>query len=146
MSTFPMGWTQPIPHRLNSLPRVTFLSNLEPPHGNYTPQVNRKFSETVKQLPDDRVHENLRRVGTIGVKLGMTTLWDSWGEMVPVTIVALDRVQVVHIKESNEEGFKQVQMGSGAPNMKKINKPTLGHFMKARVPPKKHLVEFKVSD
>ncbi len=43
----------------------------------------------------------MRRIGSIGVKLGMTTLWDNWGDMVPVTAVALDRVQVVQIKESN---------------------------------------------
>ena len=43
----------------------------------------------------------MRRVGTLGVKLGMTTLWDRWGDMVPVTIVLLDRVQVVQIKPPN---------------------------------------------
>jgi len=37
-------------------------------------------------------------MGTLGVKLGMTTLFDKWGDVVPVTIVLLDRVQVVQIK------------------------------------------------
>ena len=37
-------------------------------------------------------------MGTMGVKLGMTTLYDQWGDVVPVTIILLDRVQVVQIK------------------------------------------------
>ena len=40
----------------------------------------------------------MRRMGTLGTKLGMTTLFDKWGDMVPVTIILLDRVQVVQIK------------------------------------------------
>lgn len=40
----------------------------------------------------------MRRVGVIGVKLGMTTLWDDWGRMVGVTAIELDRVQIVQIK------------------------------------------------
>jgi large subunit ribosomal protein L3 len=37
-------------------------------------------------------------MGSIGVKLGMTTMWDRWGHMVPVTIIELDRCQVTQIK------------------------------------------------
>lgn len=40
----------------------------------------------------------MRRMGTLGIKLGMTTLWDKWGHMVPVTVIELDRVQVVQVK------------------------------------------------
>lgn len=29
----------------------------------------------------------MRRMGTLGVKLGMTTLWDKWGSLVPVTVI-----------------------------------------------------------
>lgn len=45
----------------------------------------------------------MRRMGTLGMKLGMTTLFDKWGDIVPVTIVLLDRVQIVQIK-SPESG------------------------------------------
>lgn len=41
----------------------------------------------------------MRRMGTLGVKLGMTMLWDKWGRLVPVTVIELDRVQVVQVKE-----------------------------------------------
>lgn len=50
----------------------------------------------------------------MGVKLGMTTLYNRWGETVPVSIVLLDRVQVVQIKPPEPgNNFYQVQLGSG---------------------------------
>ena len=89
---------------------------------------------------------SLRRMGSIGVKLGMTTMWNRWGHIVPVTVVELDRVQVVQIKPPVEGNhFWQVQMGFGEKNMKKITKPLLGHYIKAGVPPKRRLMEFRVS-
>lgn len=56
----------------------------------------------------------MRRMGTLGIKLGMTTLWDKWGHMVPVTVIELDRVQVVQVKKPIfESQYYQVQMGIG---------------------------------
>lgn len=88
----------------------------------------------------------MRRMGTLGLKLGMTTMYDQWGDIVPVTIVLLDRVQVVQIK-APEPGntFYQVQMGIGEKSIKRANKALLGHYLKARVPPKQKLAEFPVS-
>lgn len=88
----------------------------------------------------------MRRVGTLGVKLGMTTMWDKWGHLVPVTIIELDRSQVVQIKEPlHDNDYYQVQMGIGEANHKRIPKALLGHFVKSGVPVKKVLAEFKVS-
>lgn len=85
-------------------------------------------------------------MGAIGVKLGMTTMWDRWGHMVPVTIIELDRCQVLQIKQPVHNNlYYQVQMGSGQANYKKISKPQMGHFIKSGVPPKKYLAEFTVS-
>ena len=41
-------------------------------------------------------------MGCLGIKMGMTILWDDWGKMVPVTVVELDRVQIVQIKKIDE--------------------------------------------
>ncbi len=38
-------------------------------------------------------------MGTLGVKIGMTTMFDQWGDIVPVTAIQLDRVQVVQLKK-----------------------------------------------
>ena len=56
----------------------------------------------------------MRRMGSLGIKLGMTTMFDKWGDIVPVSIVMLDRVQVVQIKPPIDDNkFYQVQMGTG---------------------------------
>ena len=82
----------------------------------------------------------------MGIKLGMTTMWDRWGHMVPVTALELDRVQVVQIKKPVDGNtLFQVQMGLGQANLKKITKPMLGHYVKNRIPPKRVLCEFPVS-
>ena len=127
----------------------TFDENAEkwrkhaPTYGNYTKQINKQLGA---QLEEFEGNEELRRMGTMGVKMGMTTLYDSWGYTVPVTVVLLDRCQVVQIKQPNEGNkFHQVQMGLGQKNIKKCNKAELGHFLKAKVPPKQHLAEFPVS-
>ncbi|CAM6006013.1 unnamed protein product [Sphagnum balticum] len=88
----------------------------------------------------------MRRMGTLGIKLGMTTLWDRWGDMVAATIILLDRVQITQIKPPLEGNiFYQVQMGIGSRRIKRVNKAAMGHFLKARVPPKQALAEFPVS-
>lgn len=88
----------------------------------------------------------MRRMGTLGVKLGMTTMYDQWGDIVPVSIVLLDRVQVVQIKEPEDgNSFHQVQLGIGQKRIKRTNKAMLGHYLKARVPPKQKVAEFPVS-
>jgi large subunit ribosomal protein L3 len=85
-------------------------------------------------------------MGTMGIKLGMTTMYDQWGDIVPVTVVQLDRVQVVQIKNPEEGNkFYQVQMGIGEKRIKKTNKAMMGHYLKSRVPPKLKLTEFPVS-
>jgi large subunit ribosomal protein L3 len=59
-------------------------------------------------------YEELRRMGTLGMKLGMTIMYDKWGNIVPVTIVLLDRVQVVQVKNPEPGNtFYQVQLGIG---------------------------------
>jgi large subunit ribosomal protein L3 len=82
----------------------------------------------------------------LGIKLGMTTLWDRWGHIVPATVIQLDRSQVIQIKKPvRNNSLYQVQIGCGEANLKKVNKPLMGHFLKSRVPPKRHISEFRVS-
>ena len=81
-----------------------------------------------------------RRCGIIGKKLGMTTAWDQWGKMIPLTAIELDRVQVIRVEKPRaNEKYWNVQIGMGAANLKKITKPQLGHFMKYKVPPKRNV-------
>lgn len=105
----------------------------EPVYGNYTRQINQRLPA----LSEFEGNEKMRRVGTLGMKLGMTTLYNSWGDTTPVTVILLDRVQVVQIKSpGNGNPFHQVQLGIGEKKIKQLNKAEIGHFMKSKVPPK----------
>ena len=117
-------------------PKTDKVQNYKPLYGNYTNQINDRFPP----LEEFEGNETIRRMGTLGIKLGMTTLYDNWGDIVPVTIVLLDRVQVVQIKKPESGNkFYQVQMGIGDKKIKKLTKAELGHYLKAKVPPKKVL-------
>lgn len=112
-------------------------------YGNYTYIINEEFKGKISEI---KPSVDLRRVGSLGVKLGMTTMWNRWGHVVPVTVIELDRVQVVQIKEPNPNNhFYQVQMGIGEKNYKRLTKSLLGHYVKSNVPPKAKLSEFRVS-
>src|ERR1700759_4849458 len=86
------------------------------------------------------------RTGVIAKKVGMTRLFQDDGRHVPVTVLALDNVQVVARKEADRDGYVAVQLGAGAAKAKNVAKPQRGHFGKAEVEPKARLPEFRVSD
>src|SRR5918995_1722431 len=86
------------------------------------------------------------RTGVIAKKVGMTRLFQEDGRHVPVTVLALDNVQVVGRRESERDGYTAVQLGAGSAKAKNLSKPQRGHFGKAEVEPKAKLAEFPVAD
>ena len=86
------------------------------------------------------------RTGVIAKKVGMTRLFQDDGRHVPVTVLALDNVQVVSRREADRDGYTAVQLGAGSAKAKNLTKPERGHFGKAEVAPKAKLVEFRVAE
>ena len=86
------------------------------------------------------------RTGVIAKKVGMTRLFQADGRHVPVTVLALDNLQVVGRRESERDGYVAVQLGAGTAKAKNLTKPQRGHFGKAEVEPKARLAEFRVAD
>ena len=84
------------------------------------------------------------RTGLVAQKLGMTRVFNDAGEHVPVTVLKLDNVQVVAVRTEEKDGYNAVQLGIGAAKVKNVSKPQRGHFAKAKVEPKRKLVEFRV--
>ena len=87
------------------------------------------------------------RTGAIGIKKGMTALYDTEsGRRYACTVVQLDRVQVVAHKTRPKNGYWAVQIGSGWKHPSNVTRPLLGHYAQNAVSPIRHLVEFKVRE
>ena len=85
------------------------------------------------------------RTGVIARKEGMTRIFDEDGKQLPVTVLKLDNVQVVAVRDEEKHGYVAVQLGAGAAKVKRTSKAQRGHFAKAKVEPKKKLAEFRVA-
>ncbi|OAN58427.1 50S ribosomal protein L3 [Sphingomonas sp. TDK1] len=86
------------------------------------------------------------RTGVIAKKMGMTRLFQDDGRHVPVTVLALEGVQVVAQRTTDKDGYVAVQVGAGTAKAKNVAKPQRGHFGKAEVEPKAILCEFRVEE
>jgi len=84
------------------------------------------------------------RTGLLTTKLGMTRIFKEDGTHVPVTVLRVDQVQVVATRTQENDGYNAVQIGYGKAKVKNVTQPQRGHFAKAKVEPKKKLVEFRV--
>jgi large subunit ribosomal protein L3 len=90
------------------------------------------------------VTRNVR--GLLGEKLGMTQVWDEANRLVPVTVVKAGPCVVTQVRTPDHDGYGAVQLGFGAIDPRKVNKPLTGHFDKAGVTPRRHLVELRTAD
>jgi large subunit ribosomal protein L3 len=83
--------------------------------------------------------------GILGAKLGMTQVWDN-NKVVPVTVVQAGPCVVTQVRTAEVDGYTAVQLAYGAIDPRKVNKPEGGHYAKAGVSPRRHLVELRTTD
>jgi len=86
------------------------------------------------------------RTGLIAKKLGMTSVYTEEGVETPVTVLHVDNCQVVANKTVAKDGYTAVQLGVGKAKVKNVSKALRGHYAKAKVEPKRKLVEFRVEE
>ncbi len=84
------------------------------------------------------------RSGLVAVKVGMTRVFTPEGTHVPVTVLQVDGVQVVAQRTKEKDGYTAVQLGIGTRKTKRTAKALRGHYAKAKIEPKRRLVEFRV--
>jgi large subunit ribosomal protein L3 len=90
---------------------------------------------------------NTRNVkGLLGTKLGMTQVWDDNGKLIPVTVVQADPNVVTQLRTEETDGYTAVQIAYGQIDPRRVTKPLAGHFEKAGVTPRRHLVELRTAD
>jgi large subunit ribosomal protein L3 len=85
------------------------------------------------------------RSGVIAQKVGMTRIFTDAGEHVPVTVLKLEKLQVVAQRTEEKNGYTALQLGVGTRKPSRLTKADRQNFAVANVEPKRKLQEFRVS-
>jgi len=84
--------------------------------------------------------------GILGKKIGMTSVFNAEGDLVPVTVIQAAPCKVISIKNEEKDGYSAVVVGYGEKKEKNISKPVLGQFKKNNLSPLRIVKEFKGFD
>lgn len=85
-------------------------------------------------------------LGLLGNKIGMTQIFDSNNNVIPVTIVRVGPCFITQIKTEDTDGYNAVQLSYGSSSSKICKNPQRGHFSKIGLSPLRHSCEYKVLD
>jgi large subunit ribosomal protein L3 len=85
------------------------------------------------------------RSGVIAQKVGMTRVFTDAGEHIPVTVLKLEKVQVLAQRTDEKNGYTSLQLGAGSRKASRVTRAERGSFAVAKVEPKRKLAEFRVS-
>ena len=88
----------------------------------------------------------MTEIALIGKKIGMTREFYKSGQLVPVTVLKMEKARVIHVIEQEKRGYKAVQLGYGKIKNSKLKKPIKGYYAKKNTEAKKTLKEFRVLD
>ena len=88
----------------------------------------------------------MTEIALIGKKIGMTREFYKTGQLVPVTVLKVEKARVIQVIDEEKRGYKAVQLGYGKIKNSKLTKAMKGYFAKKNTEPKKKLKEFKVSN
>lgn len=94
-----------------------------------------------------------RGLTLMGKKRGMVQLFDEKGNRVVCTVIEAEPNVVTQIKTKESDGYNALQVGfekvkANDPRTveKRIKKPLMGHFQKAGVDPRRHLIECRIDN
>ncbi len=88
----------------------------------------------------------MSEIALIGKKIGMTREFYKTGQLVPVTVLKMEKARVIQIIDKEKRGYNAVQLGYGKIKNSKLSKAMKGYFTKKNTEAKKKLKEFKVLD
>jgi large subunit ribosomal protein L3 len=84
-------------------------------------------------------------IGLVGRKCGMSRVFTPDGRSVPVTLIEATPNRVTQVKTLETDGYSAVQVAVGSKRSSLVNKPTAGHYAKAKVEAGRGLWEFRVT-
>ena len=88
----------------------------------------------------------MSEIALIGKKIGMTREFYKTGQLVPVTVLKIEKARVIQVIDQEKRGYNAVQLGFGKIKSSKISKPMKGYYAKKNTEAKKKLKEFRVLD
>jgi large subunit ribosomal protein L3 len=88
----------------------------------------------------------MSEIALIGKKIGMTREFYKTGQLVPVTVLKMEKARVIQVIEQEKRGYKAVQLGYGKIKSSKLTKAMKGYFAKKNTEAKKLLKEFRVEN
>ena len=88
----------------------------------------------------------MSEIALIGKKIGMTREFYKSDQLVPVTVLKMEKARVIHVIDEEKRGYKAVQLGYGKIKSSKLTKAMKGYFAKKNTEPKKILKEFRVEN
>ena len=88
----------------------------------------------------------MTEIALIGKKIGMTREFYKTGQIVPVTVLKVEKARVINVINHETRGYKAVQLGFGNIKNSKLTKAMKGFFAKKNTEAKKKLKEFRVKD
>ncbi len=80
----------------------------------------------------------------LGKKLGMTQIFDTAGNVIPVTVVQAGPCVVTQKKTKETDGYDAVQLGFDDRKTNRVLKPEAGHAAKAKTPAKRYTREVRL--
>ena len=83
-------------------------------------------------------------IGLVGRKVGMTRVFTEEGASVPVTVIEVEPNRVTQLKTEETDGYRAVQVTTGARKASRVTKSLAGHFAKAGVEAGRGLWEFRL--
>lgn len=84
--------------------------------------------------------------GILGRKIGMTSVFNTEGDLLTVTVIEAGPCKVVSLREKEKDGYSALVLGFEERKEKHTTKPMLGQFKKNNVSPQRTLKEFKNFD
>ncbi len=88
----------------------------------------------------------MSEIALIGKKIGMTREFYKTGQVVPVTIIKMEKARVIQVIDEQKRGYKAVQLGYGKIKNSKLTKAMKGFFSKKNTEPKRKLKEYRISN
>ena len=74
-------------------------------------------------------------IGLIGIKTGMTRVFDDSGVSIPVTVINIDSNRISQIKTKERDGYSAIQVAYGSQKESRLSKALLGHYTKSNIKP-----------